>query len=267
MTRLLVKVSAFVNGADTKPDASRELRSRTARCDDGKPAHPFLGGFLHLECEPAPVPPPVMAEIFSPSTVSNSAPPPVPPPARPRPERAFFWEPCSSSVRRGVHEAGDGGMNKGAGEGDSGGGGGGASAVEGFQPVVVGSDGQPVDGIPLPFSTPLVEEGEGGELSVSVPVWVRSETAGRVAVRARVVYGLEGRALSTELGGEKASVVEGGVAVTEWGRAEVVCVRPITAAVDVVPLQVSGTFPQNFSLTPPPPQLLILSYFTLLLLF
>lgn len=153
-----------------------------------------------------------------------------------------------------MHEAGGEGVDEGAGEGDTASSGG-ASTVEGFQPVVVGSDGQPVDGIPLPLSTPLVEEGEGEELSVSVPVWVRSETAGRVAVRARLVYGLEGRAPSTELGGEKALVFEGGVAVTEWGRAEVVCVRPITAAVDVVPLQVSRcTFPRNVSLTPLPPQ-------------
>lgn len=98
---------------------------------------------------------------------------------------------------------------------------------------------------------------------VTVPVWVRSETAGRVAVRARVVYGLRGGPMRKEgeeeegeeegsgrasaaaaaaaggAGGAGAGAAEG-VASTEWARAEVLCVRPLAATVDVVSLQVSA---------------------------
>lgn len=101
-------------------------------------------------------------------------------------------------------------------------------------PAIVGSDGQPVEGIPLP-EVGEKGGGDGAEAAVAVPVWVRSETAGRVMVRARVVYGLEGKGLAGRGGG---GVVAEAVAATEWARAEVLCVRPLAATVDVVSLQV-----------------------------
>lgn len=109
--------------------------------------------------------------------------------------------------------------------------------MHGFLPIVVGSDGQPVEGMPLPVPA----EGVG---EVTIPVWVRSVTAGKVALRARVVYGLEGKPLESgavaEAGGVTAAamVTAEGVAATEWARAEVLCVRPLATMVDVVSLQV-----------------------------
>ena len=264
VSRLVVEVSAGVDSAAANLDASRESQpiaggggdgSGGVGCD-GKPPDPFRGGFLHLECEPAPVPPPSVVETAAPvvaaftsaSTVPSAPQPlPLPPllplPARPRPERAFFWEPRSSvrGVRGDVNK--EEGAEGGEETGGSGSGAGASVAVEGFLPMVVGSDGQPVDGIPLTLSppTPPSEEDEGAR-AIEVPVWVRSETGGRVAIRARVVYGLEGRSMAaavSELRGAAASPAAGeGVSATEWACAEVMCIRPISAAVDVVPLQV-----------------------------
>ncbi|CAN0192432.1 unnamed protein product, partial [Scytosiphon promiscuus] len=217
VTRLLVTVSAAPAAtAPATDDAPAAGGSRTVsgkagggdawRC--GKPPHPFRDGFLHLECEPAPVPPPTVAPHSAATSTpvgedapvdGQSLPAPLEP-ARPRPERAFFW-------------------------GD-------------FLPVVVGSDGQPTEGIPLPFppvGSPEGQEGSGAEQEVTVPVWVRSETAGKVAFRARVVYGLGGKSPGAAGGGRGAS--KEGVAVTEWARAEVLCVRPLATTVDVVSLQ------------------------------
>lgn len=115
----------------------------------------------------------------------------------------------------------------------------------GFLPVVVGSDGQPVAGIPLPLASPGPSSSPSSsqEERVTVPVWVRSETAGKVAVLARVVYGMGGKSPGAGLGVDAdagaAGEVEEGVAVTEWARAEVLCVRPLASVVDVVSLQAS----------------------------
>lgn len=73
---------------------------------------------------------------------------------------------------------------------------------------------------------------------MTVPVWVRSETAGKVAVRARVVYGMGGKSPGVGAG-DAGGEVEEGVAMTEWARAEVLCVRPLASVVDVVSLQES----------------------------
>lgn len=228
VTRLLVTVSAPPRRAAAgAPGRASGIGGGGDGCC-GKPPHPFRDGFLHLECEPAPVPPPIVAPLSSSTAgiqgpAGETSPPepepaPAPGPARPRPERAFFWAPPNP-------------------DGGGGGGVGGAAAgvavadgKGGFLPVVVGADGQPVEGIPLPL--PL-SSGAASE-QVTVPVWVRSETAGKVAVRARVVYGMGGKSPGS---GVSAGPLEGGGAVTEWARAEVLCVRPLGMVVDVVSLQ------------------------------
>lgn len=252
VTRLLVTVSATpTTAADTGAtvrgkagDSAAKSRKSGASGGDawrcGKPPHPFRGGFLHLECEPAPVPPPMVAPHFAAATSSSggeasppegqSTSPPVPPPlepARPRAERAFFWSPAGAA---GVKASGGQSSSAAAA----------AAAVEvdgrgDFLPVVVGGDGQPTEGIPLPCPSVESSDGSGSaeDDQVTVPVWVRSETAGKVAVRARVVYGLGGK--STGVG--RGAAAEEGVAVTEWARAEVLCVRPLATTVDVVSLQ------------------------------
>lgn len=110
-------------------------------------------------------------------------------------------------------------------------------------PVVVGADGQPSEGIPLSgFSEEGSAVGDAVE-QVTVPVWVRSETAGTVAIRARVVYGMGGKSPGGAVAGAGAEAEAGagyaqeGVAVTEWAHAEVLCSLPLAAAVDVVSIQ------------------------------
>ncbi|CAM9580402.1 unnamed protein product [Ectocarpus sp. 13 AM-2016] len=235
-TRLLVTVSkAPVATAAAGATAKSSERSGGGSGYCGRPPHPFRGGFLHLECEPAPVPPPIVSPHSAPTAAvgggsssqdqqQSSA---APPPARPRPERAFFWAPATMAARTGDE---DPSVTVSDGKG-------------GFLPVVVGSDGQPLEGIPLPLSSldpsrdEEEEEGKEQVQEVTVPVWVRSETAGKVAVRARVVYGLGGKspgaAGAAAAGGGGGEAAEG-VAVTEWARAEVLCVRPLAMAVDVV---------------------------------
>ncbi|CAM9549331.1 unnamed protein product, partial [Ectocarpus sp. 4 AP-2014] len=238
-TRLLVTVSkAPVATPAADPTAKSSERSGGGSRCCGKPPHPFRGGFLHLECEPAPVPPPVVSPHSATTAAvgggsssqeqqQSSA---APPPARPRPERAFFWAPATTAARAGGE---DPSVAVSDGKG-------------GFLPVVVGSDGQPLEGIPLPLSSldPSREEEEEEKeeeevQEVTVPVWVRSETAGKVAVRARVVYGLGGKSpgaagAAAAGGGGGGDEAEEGFAVTEWARAEVLCVRPLAMAVDVV---------------------------------
>lgn len=231
-TRLLVTVSkapVATPGAGAASKSSERSGGGSGCC--GKPPDPFRGGFLHLECEPAPVPPP----IVSPHSATTAAvgggssqeqqqsSPAAPPPARPRPERAFFWAPATTASAQAGGE--DPSVAASDGEG-------------GFLPVVVGSDGQPLEGIPLPLSSPDPSREEEEVQEVTVPVWVRSETAGKVAVRARVVYGLGGKSP----GGAGAAAAGGGegeegIAVTEWARAEVLCVRPLAMVVDVVSVQ------------------------------
>ncbi|CAN0027179.1 unnamed protein product [Ectocarpus sp. 6 AP-2014] len=237
-TRLLVTVSkAPVATPAAGATAKSSERSGGGSGGCGKPPHPFRDGFLHLECEPAPVPPPIVSPHSATTAAvggggssqeqqQSSA---APPPARPRPERAFFWAPATTSARTGGE---DPSVAVSDGKG-------------GFLPVVVGSDGQPLEGIPLPLSSldpsRKEEEEEEEAREVTVPVWVRSETAGKVAVRARVVYGLGGKspgaagAAATGGGsGGGGGEAEEAVAVTEWARAEVLCVRPLAMAVDVV---------------------------------
>lgn len=219
----------------------------------GSYADPFRDGFLFLECEPAPVPPPIVpqstataATLPSPpegtGTVTPSSLPPIQT-VRPRPERAFFWEPAGANSV----SASEGGTNTGG----SGDGSGDCSAlpVPGFLAMAVGPDGQPVTGIPLREASPAegtsgsetADEGCGGiRRDISIPVWVRSETAGKVTMKARVVYGASRVGEGGSGGGEEAEGAgrSGGVA-TEWARVEVQCVRPLNAIVDVVALQVS----------------------------
>ncbi|CAN0086336.1 unnamed protein product [Ectocarpus fasciculatus] len=236
-TRLLVTVSkapVATPGAGATATSFERSGGGSGCC--GKPPNPFRGGFLHLECEPAPVPPPIVSP-HSATTVGGGSSqeqqqqpsPAAPPPARPRPERAFFWAPTTTAAA--AAQAGGEGPSVAVsdGKGD-------------FLPVVVGSDGQPLEGIPLPLSSldPSRDQEEEEVQEVTVPVWVRSETAGKVAVRARVVYGLGGKlpggagAAAAAGGGGEA---EAGVAVTEWARAEVLCVRPLAMVVDVVSVQ------------------------------
>lgn len=208
----------------------------------GKPPHPFRGGFLHLECEPAPVPPPLVVQHVTTAADDqqqedspSASPLPQAEPARPRPDRAFFWAPPAPRERGGAAATAAAAAAADDGKG-------------GFLPVLVGSDGQPVEGKPLPLSSTRLSSSSfssSQQEQVTVPVWVRSETAGKVTVRARVVYGMGGKPPGAGLGvgagagAGGAGEVEKGVAMTEWARAEVLCVRPLASVVDVVSLQAS----------------------------
>lgn len=282
-------------GLGSREDAGME---HGARVDEGDQPNaylpdPFDEGLLCLECEPAPVPPPDVSTVATPADTATrpsptpaSADPPSSPasgtpaassgnadlpdgparfPARPRPDRAFFWEPSADAhdgSERGTREEkerkqqqeegedGGGGVAGNEGKGD-----GGMPPVPGFLPMVVGADGQPVAGIPLaPFlpqdggsggaAQAAMEDGSRGGIrrKVTVPVWVRSESAGTVVVRAKVVYGLgRGGGVRSGDGLEEGAEQARGVA-TGWARAEVLCVRPLAAAVDVVAIQVCPRF-------------------------
>lgn len=317
--RLLVKVTAVVSNKNesaalSSSSSSLLSMSSTQAATELSPSfnknnrneektNPFSNALLFLESEPAPVPPPpvvtVTLETAAASEDGGAAkqqqqqqPALLASSARPRAERAFFWAPAQASLPPSGDgaggPAGDQEIARVGTEGDGG--------VAGFLPMAVGSDGQPVEGIPLlktassaivAAATPAAaadsaasglaadiaadiavvaagssDSGEG-EVTVTVPVWVRSETAGKVAVRARVVFGGEGMAVvaadAQRAGGSGHSVVgstAGGASVghvkaataggwqgaavtaTEWARAEVLCVRPLAAAVDVITLQV-----------------------------
>lgn len=197
---------------------------------------PFADGLLFLECEPAPVPPPEVAVTPPPQPTSSTGAPPspagvkTPGPARPRADRALFWAPFAGVRPETGEEAVE--------EED-------AAVVSGFLPMVVGNDGQPVSGLPLRARAAASSSSAppGDDEEVTVPVWVRSETAGKVTIRARVVYGTRG--VDSVAGRGSATAVgrgaEGSVA-TEWARAEVLCVRPLSVAADVIPLQVKLSF-------------------------
>lgn len=131
----------------------------------------------------------------------------------------------------------------------------GTASVSRFLPMVVGGDGQPIAGIPLVTAlTSNVGSGGSGtddtddsqkekRQDVTVPVWVRSETAGTVTVRARVVYGAA-QVGEMAAGAEQEGLGGTGSMATEWARAEVLCVRPLAATVDVVQLEVKTRDPK-----------------------